>query len=467
MVEVVLIAPLDNTTLRERLGLKAPPLNLLYLSSSLRENGYSVRIIDDNVGGLGPEKLARSLDGEPKIVGLTAATSTLKSAIHYADAIKRRNKRMVTVLGGPHVSFLPEETLERGPSLDIAVIGEGEDTIVDLVSTIEKGGDLAGVKGIAFRAGDKIKLNHPREMRADIDTFPLPARDLIRLADYRDPVKKKPIGTMITSRGCVFGCNYCASSRMMGGRFRARTPVSIVDEMELLIGLGVEDIEFIDDIFVLNQKRAIEVAKEINRRGLDIGFTASSRVDTISRPLLSELEGAGLTSLYLGIESGSQRVLDLMGKRTTLAQVHDAVRTAKDLDLNVLGSFILGYPGETLGEMDKTIRLSIKLGLDFAQFSLLTPYPGTPIFDSLRSSGLLLTEDYDRFTVVDPVIDYDKLGVGRKAVSRKIALAYLLFYTRPLYMLKHPFLFSMIPRAIFPHKGPMKEGPYPGDTTVT
>jgi radical SAM superfamily enzyme YgiQ (UPF0313 family) len=220
--------------------------------------------------------------------------------------------------------------------------------------------------------------------------------------------------------------------------------------------MGVEDIEFIDDIFVLDRKRASEIAKEIVRRGLDIGFTASSRVDTISRPLLSELKGAGLTSLYLGIESGSQRILDLMGKRTTLAQVHDAVRTAKELDVNVVGSFILGYPGETLGEMDETIRLSLKLKLDFAQFSLLTPYPGTPIFDDLRSKGLLLTEDYDRFTVVDPVIDYDKLGVGRKAVSRKIAKAYLRFYTRPTYMLKHRYLFSMIPHALFPHLGSKK-----------
>lgn len=456
-MDVVLVAPLDNTTLRERLGLKAPPLNLLYLASSLRKNGYSVRIIDDNVGGVGPEELVRSLPGETEIVGLTAATSTLNSAIKYADAIKRRNEGTRTILGGPHVSFLPEETLERNRSLDIAVMGEGEDTIVDLVSTIEKGGDLAEVKGIAFRAGDKIKVNSPREMRADIDTFPLPARDLIRLEDYRDPVKKKPIGTMITSRGCVFGCAYCASSRMMGGRFRARSPISIVDEMEVLIGLGVEDIEFIDDIFVLNHARAIEVAKEINRRKLDIGFSASSRVDTISRSLLSELKGAGLTSLYLGIESGSQRVLDLMGKRTTLAQIHDAVRITKDLDVNVLGSFILGYPGETLKEMDETIRLSIRLGLDFAQFSILTPYPGTPIFYDLRSRGLLLTDDYDRFTVVDPVIDYDKLGVGHKAISRKIVLAYLLFYTRPSYMFRHPYLFSMIPHAIFPHKESRKE----------
>jgi anaerobic magnesium-protoporphyrin IX monomethyl ester cyclase len=256
---------------------------------------------------------------------------------------------------------LPEETLDRGRSVDIAVMGEGEDTLAELVATVEKGADLSEVDGIAYRAEDRIKVNRPREMRANIDDFPLPARDLIRLKDYRDPVKKKPIGTMITSRGCVFGCAYCASSRMMGGRFRARSPISIVDEMEVLIGMGVEDIEFIDDIFVLDRKRASEIAKEIVRRGLDIGFTASSRVDTISRPLLSELKGAGLTSLYLGIESGSQRILDLMGKRTTLAQVHDAVRTAKELDVNVVGSFILGYPGETLGEMDETIRLSLKL----------------------------------------------------------------------------------------------------------
>jgi anaerobic magnesium-protoporphyrin IX monomethyl ester cyclase len=456
MVDVVLIAPLDNTTLRERLGLKAPPLNLLYLASSLRENGYSVNIIDDNVGGAGPEELVHSLPAETKIVGLTAATSTLGSAIRYADAVKRKDEGIKTVLGGPHVSFLPEETLERGRSVDIAVMGEGEDTLVELVSTIEKEGDLAEVKGIAYRSGETIKVNRAREMRPHIDDFPLPARDLIRLADYRDPVKKKPIGTMITSRGCVFGCAYCASSRMMGGRFRARSPVSIVDEMEVLIGMGVEDIEFIDDIFVLDHKRAGEVAKEIKRRGLDIGFTASSRVDTISRPLLSELKGAGLTSLYLGIESGSQRVLDLMGKRTTLAQVHEAVRTAKELGVNVLGSFILGYPGEELSEMDETIRLSLRLKLDFAQFSLLTPYPGTPIFEDLRSKGLLLTDDYDRFTVVDPVIDYDRLGVGRKAVSRKIVLAYLLFYTRPTYMFRHPYLFSMIPHAIFPHKGSKK-----------
>lgn len=457
LADVVLIAPADHTHLRERLGLKAPPLNLLYLASSLRENGYSVRIIDDNVEEAGPDEIARSLGEEPKLVGLTAATSTLNAAIRYTDAIKRQNDGTVTVLGGPHVSFLPEETLERAPSVDVTVLGEGEDIIVDLVSTLERERDLGGVKGVAFRAGERVVVNGPREMRADIDSFPLPARDLIDLNDYKDPVKKRPIGTMITSRGCVFGCAYCASSRMMGRRFRARSPGSIVDEMEVLMGLGIEDVEFIDDIFVLNQKRAIEVAREIRRRGLDVQFSASSRVDTVSRSLLKELKEAGLGSLYLGIESGSQRVLDLMEKGTTLAQAHDAVRNAKDLDIHVLGSFILGYPGETLREMDETIRLSIRLGIDFAQFSLLTPYPGTPIFENLRSRGLISTNDYDRFSAMDPVIDYDRLGVGRKAVARKLARAYLMFYMRPSYVIRHPYMLSMIPRAIFHHNGSKKK----------
>lgn len=464
MVDVVLIAPADHTHFRKRLGLKAPPLNLMYLASSLRESGFSVRIIDDNVEGAGPDGIARSLGNDTKLVGLTAATSTLNSAIHYTDAIKRRNEGTVTVLGGPHVSFLPEETLERGRSVDVAVMGEGEDTIVEVASTLERKGDLGGVKGVAFRAGNEVRVNDPREMRVDIDSFPLPARDLIHLDDYKDPVKKRPIGTMITSRGCVFGCAYCASSRMMGQRFRARSPTSIVDEMEVLMGLGTEDIEFIDDIFVLNQKRATEVAREIRRRGLDVQFSASSRVDTVSRPLVKELQGAGLSSLYLGIESGSQRILDLMGKGTTLAQAHDAVRTAKDLNVRVLGSFILGYPGETLKEMDETIRLSIKLGVDYAQFSLLTPYPGTPIFEHLRSQGLISTQDYDNFTAGDPVIDYDRLGVGRKAVSRKLAMAYFRFYMRPSYLLKHPYVLSMIPRAIFPRDEAKKKRQFGGNT---
>jgi anaerobic magnesium-protoporphyrin IX monomethyl ester cyclase len=244
---------------------------------------------------------------------------------------------------------------------------------------------------------------------------------------------------------------------MMGQRFRARSPVSIVDEMEVLMGLGMEDIQFIDDIFVLNPKRATEVAREIRRRGLDIRFSASSRVDTITRPLLQELKGAGLGMMYLGIESGTQRVLDLMGKGTTLAQAQDAVRTARDLDVQVMGSFILGYPGETLREMDETIRFSIRLGVNFAQFSLLTPYPGTPVFEDLRSRGLILAQDYDDFTAGDPVIDYDRLGVGRKAVSRKWAMAYLRFYMRPSFLLKHPYVLSMIPRAVFPRDGSKTE----------
>lgn len=450
MAEVALIAPADRSPLRERLGFKAPPLNLLYLASSARESGFSVRVIDDNVHRSGAEAVSRSLNGDVKFVGLTAATSTLNAAFEYANEIKRQHEDATIVFGGPHVTFLAEETMRGCGSIDAAVLGEGEDAFSELMSTAERGGDLAGVKGIAWRQDGAVRVNGPREQRRDIDSYPLPARDLIDLRDYSDPVKKRPIGTMITSRGCVFGCNYCASSRMMGRRFRARSPSSIVDEMERLGELGAEDIEFIDDIFVLNERRAAEVAHEITRRGLDVNFSASSRVDTLPRSLLNELKEAGLTSIYLGIESGSQRVLDLMGKGTTVEQARDAVRAAKELGVKVLGSFILGYPGETVEEMDDTIRLALRLGIDFAQFSLLTPFPGTPIFDELRADGLLSTEDYSRFTAVEPVIDYDRMGVGRKAVVRKLAKAYVSFYLRPSYVLRHPYMLSMIPHALFP-----------------
>ncbi len=453
MVDVVLVAPMDHSDLRERLGLKAPPLNLLYIAATLRENGLSVQIIDDNVLQLGARAIARSIKKGTKLVGLTAATSTIGSAVRYADAIKLRDLGVTTVIGGPHITFVPQETMERGRSVDIAVIGEGEDTMTDIAMAIEEGKAPQGIKGTAYHDGEKVIINEPREMRQDIDSFPMPARDLVDLNDYKDPVKKRPIGTMITSRGCVFDCAYCASSRMMGQRFRARDPSSIVDEMEVLMSHGIEDVEFIDDIFVLNKKRAIEVAKEIKKRGLDVNFSASSRVDTLSGPMLRELKDAGLTSLYLGIESGSQRVLDLMSKGTTVNQSLDAVRSAHELGIKVLGSFILGYPGETLKEMDETIAVASRSKIDFAQFSLLTPYPGTPIFDQLRTRGLISTDDYDHYTAAEPVIDYDKLGISKKAISRKLAMAYIRFYLRPSYVINHPYMLSMIPRAIFP-KGP-------------
>ena len=185
----------------------------------------------------------------------------------------------------------------------------------------------------------------------------------------------------------------------MGKKFRSRSPNNVVDEIEELIDqYQIRDIGFMDDTFMLNKRRANDIANEIKARDLDLSFVASSRVDSVDQNLLQNLKNSGLKTIYYGVESGSQRILDLMKKGITLKQAEDAVKSAKNVDLEVLTSFILGYPGETEKDMDKTIDFSTKLDSDYSQYSILTPFPGTPIYNELKEKDLIDNDDWDEYT---------------------------------------------------------------------
>jgi anaerobic magnesium-protoporphyrin IX monomethyl ester cyclase len=449
--DVVLINPLDLGHITNGLGLKVPPLNLMYLAGALEEASFSVKIMDDDLYHLGFQKMANLVSKiDPKVVGVTATTATVKNALKYVKAVKTLLPNVLTVIGGPHTTFMPVETLKDENSLDIVVMGEGEATIVDLLEKYERFGrdKLSEIQGIAYRNGDKISQNSPRKLIQNLDDIPFPARHLIPFNEYK--MSRNQAGGMITSRGCVFSCNYCSSSLIMGKKFRYRSPENVVNEIEELVyEYDVREIAFLDDIFMLNKKRSFEIANEIKDRELDINFVASSRVNTVSKELLESLKSSGMNTLYCGVESGSQRVLDLMGKGITLKQAEDAIKAAKDVKIDVLGSFIIGYPGETSEEIDKTIDFSIKLSPDYSQFSILTPFPGTPIYYDLKQRGLLDTEDWSKYTVLDSVIKYEELGLSKKLVNRKLNMAYLKFYIRPGYIFKHRNMFKILISTLF------------------
>ncbi|MGZ7047317.1 MAG: B12-binding domain-containing radical SAM protein, partial [Methanobacterium sp.] len=350
----------------------------------------------------------------------------------------------------PHPTFMPVETLKEEDSLDTVVMGEGEETIVDVVTNFEKNGlnYLSEVRGISYRDDDKIRQNLPRPLIKNLDEIPFPARHLIPFKEYK--TSKNQAGGIITSRGCVFSCNYCSSSLIMGKKYRSRSPGNVVDELEELTEkYNIREIAFLDDIFMLNKRRARAIAEEIHDRNIDLSFVTSSRVDTVERDLLKCLKDVGMSTLYCGVESGSQRVLDLMGKGITLKHAEDAIKAAKDVDVDVMGSFILGYPGETSEEMDQTIDFAIKLDPDYSQFSILTPFPGTPLYYELKEKGLLETEDWNKYTVLDSVIKYNKIGLSSKLVERKLAKSYLKFYLRPKYLIKHRSMFKLLIGTLF------------------
>ena len=445
-VDVMLINPYDENALKNALGFLTPPLNLMYLASSLEKDSYSVKIVDDDFLQIGYQDVSEMAEKlNPQMVGVTATTSTINSGLKYLETIKRILPNVLTVIGGPHATFMPYEILKDSDTIDVVVKGEGEKTMVEIADQLEKGSGFSNVRGITFRdqKTGNLKSTPLRPLVKDLDSLPFPARHLVPFKSY--DVTKEQSGGIITSRGCVYSCSYCSSSLIMGKKFRSRSPENVVDEIEELMDkYEIRDIGFMDDTFMLNKKRASNIADEIKARNLDLSFIASSRVDRVDQNLLENLKSSGMKTIYYGVESGSQRILNLMKKGITLKNAEDAVKMAKNAGLQILTSFILGYPGETEEDMNRTIDFSTKLDADYCQYSILTPFPGTPVYSELLKKGLIDNDDWHEYTVLKPVLKYNEMGLKKSMIEGKLAMAYLKFYTRPKYLLKHSHMIKVM-----------------------
>lgn len=399
----------------------------------LREN-HEVKIIDANILNYTIMDVKRELKRfYPDIVGITSVTPSIPQAYAVAKVAKEIRDDCVVLIGGPHATFLPRQTLEECEYIDIIVKGEGEMTVKDLMKTIERGEKLDRVKGISFRKENRIIDNEPIPLIKNVDEIPFPSRDFLPMNRYLFNGVKYT--TMLTSRGCPFVCSFCSSSRLFKGYWRGRSPENVLEEIKSIYEeYKIKNIEFIDDTFTLDQKRAERICDGIIKQGWDISWGASSRVDTLSKELVEKMKKAGCWILFLGIESGSQKILDAIGKRITIEQVKKAVRIAKDAGIQVLGSFIIGFLQDTLETIKETINFAKRLNLDYAEFSILTPYPGTVIYDYALKNKLLLTNDWSKYTAIEPIIKIK--GVSEKQIKALLKKAYISFYLRPRIILK-------------------------------
>jgi anaerobic magnesium-protoporphyrin IX monomethyl ester cyclase len=427
-MKVCLISPPYNSAVKSVVGASPPPLGLAYIASMLRQS-HEVKIIDSNILNYTIGDVERELRSfNPDVVGITSVTSSIYEAYKVAETAKRIREDCIVILGGPHASFMPRQSMEECKYIDVIVRGEGEETARGLIENIEKGSSLNEVRGITFRRGNEVIETEPRSFIKNIDDIPFPSRDLLPMHLYKFNGVKYT--TMLTSRGCPFKCSFCSSSRLFGGYWRGRSPENVLEEMKIIYEkYGIRNIEFIDDTFTLNQERAEKICDGIVEQGWDISWGASSRVDTLSKKLAEKMKKAGCWIIYLGIESGSQKILDAIGKRITLEQVRKAVKILKDSGIQVLGSFIIGFLQDTKETIKETIKFAKSLNLDYVQFSILTPYPGTPIFDYAKRNNMLLTEDWSKYTAIEPIV---KIGeVSEKEVKALLRKAYITFYLRP------------------------------------
>ncbi len=414
---------------------------------------HDVRIIDGIAEDLTFEGVMRKIKRyDPDVVGITATTSAMYDAYTVAKMAKRLNENVFVVMGGPHVTFTPELTMRECPCIDAIVRGEGELTFRELVDALDKGRPLRGILGLSYREENgKIRNEPPRPLIQNIDEIPMPSYDLLPMDIYR--ADGTSFGTIMTSRGCPFNCAFCSSSLQFGKRWRGHSVERVIEELSILRNeYGKREIEFLDDTFTLNRRRAVDIPRRIKEEGLDITWTASSRVNTFSEKIAKVMKAGGCHTVYFGIESGTQRILDFIGKGITPQQSMGAVKTAKKAGLRAFGSFIIGFPDETREEVETTIRFAKKVGVDFAQFTVATPYPGTRLWQYAVEHSLLLTRNWRRYTTIDPVMKLKHFTP--EGIAKMLRRAYLSFYLRPKVLLKdlverRGFIFRRAIRSIF------------------
>ena len=452
-----------------KVGSVEMPNGLCYLAASTRKAGYKTEIIDAHAMNLPNNKLADLIiNKNPKYVGISANTINIYSAADLAKKIKNLNSKIKIIVGGPHITPVPVETMKRFPEIDIGVIGEGEITIVDLLNTIEKENDLKDVRGIVYRKGKEIVITEKREFIKNLDRLPPPAFDL--LPDFKKYYKPpawslhgKMSALLITSRGCPAQCTFCDRA-VFGNICRAHSAKYVMRIIrELYYKYGVRHLRLNEDNLLLFKNRLKEICKTIIKERLEISWSCFARVDYVNLEILQLMKRAGCWQISYGIESGEQKILDVEKKNLTLDQIERAVKLTKKVGIRVVGFNMIGHPLETIKSMKKTIDFNKRLKVDDFKAEFLTPFPGTELYYTAEKYGVL-DRDWRKMGVYkgpvfipyglteELLIEWHKRGIWRFYLQPRVILSYIK-QIRSLNDIKTLFLGATVVFSTFFNKG--------------
>jgi anaerobic magnesium-protoporphyrin IX monomethyl ester cyclase len=416
-----------------------PSLGIMYSAAYAEKyTDHKIEILDMIVEGMSYDKLENEIKKrDPDIAGITTTTFTLIDSIITAKIIKEIDNDIKVVFWGPHAYIYPEETI-RLPEVDFLVLGEGEITFTELLQKIEDYEELKKVKGIVIKHDDRFVNTGYRGFIEDLDSLPFPARHLTPYKKYYSLIaKRNPVTTMFTSRGCSYRCLFCHRPHM-GKKFRARSPVNVVAEMEECVNMGIHEILVYDDTFNVNKQRVLDICNLIKERGLDIYFDIRARIDRINKEMLIALKEAGCVRIHYGVESANQRILDILRKDITIEQAEKVIKMTKDVGIETLAYFMIGNPTETRDEILNTIKFAKKLKPDYCHFSVTTPFPATPLYELGLEKGVF--DDYWKGFASNPTKNFvPQLWEEKMSREELIGLlehAYKSFYTRPSYVFK-------------------------------
>jgi len=460
---VVLIAP--PLTLEDRygqdmkhFGAVTEPLGIAYLAGTLEKKMIPVTIIDSPAENMSVEDVTQAIKNSSfTLVGISLLTPCFEVVKTLCSHIKNQLPGLPIILGGPHCTALPERTLEEIPSADIICFGEGENTIKEIA--MDKSlGNLSAIKGICYRdKSGKILKTDPRPYIKKIDEIPMPARHLLPMKKYRmtasRAAKDAYCPTIIVARGCPFNCSYCSHS--FGRKIRFHSIERILTEIQALIrDYKITQLNIEADTLTANKKFITSLCYALIETGIakKITWTCESRVDTVTDDVLQLMKRAGCWQISYGIETGSQRLLDMINKSITREQIEKTVMATHKAKISVRGFFMLGLPSETELESLETIKFAIKLNPQWAQFTITIPYPGTPMFQELDKKGFIQNHNWSNYNTwsgwkKDAKIPFVTTGrtIDELLSIQKMALRK--FYLRPQVFMR--FLLSIKSAADF------------------
>ena len=414
------------------------PIFLAYSAAQLKNAGCDVFYIDSVIQDFDlNQTLQNARKLRPDVVFMETTTPSIEADYESLMALKDTTNARI-VVGGPHATYFNRQVLVECAAIDVVIRHEFDTKIANVVSNLN---DLSSVKGITFRKGDKIVDNGDGEPAQDLDAVPFPDRDAVPWQWYLEAwYSRRPFMNMMTSRGCPYHCAFCLwPQSMYGHKQRFRSLDNVFAEIDHLVRrYGVRELNIDDGTFTTRRERVIEFCRRLSKGGYNLIWTCNGRVDNIDPEMLGEMRKAGCKLIRLGVESGSQEVLNKIHKGLTLKQIEHGVRMVKKSGIQALGGFMFGFPYDTRESVEQTIAFAKKISPDQVQFSINMCYPGTSLYEYALKNDLMLAKSFKEFDMTHgPVVK--TVDMKRSDLKNILARAYKEFYFRPQFFVQTLF----------------------------
>lgn len=410
------------------------PLGIYYLAAQLKKDGLPVDVLDGETEHLTHEDVVNKLkSNDVKIVGITSTTVAFHRARSLAEIIRTHLKDVTIVIGGPHMTSLPMETMKTN-AFDYGIVHEGELCFSMLCRHLMHGEwSISDIPSLYYFDNGKIVSNPVGNYIPDLDTIPFPARELCPdLGVYKPPVgqfMKQPVMSLITSRGCPYLCNFC-DNNTFGRKIRFASAEHVVAELKEMIDVyGAREIAFLDDTFIIHKKRLYKIFELLNEEGISFPWTCMTRANNLTEEIVKMIADNGCWQLRIGVESGNQDVLDFMKKGITLEQVKNAAHWCDKYGIKTTGFFMIGHHTDTPETVQQTIDFALSLPFTDITVTINTPMPGTESYNIAHDYGEYSEGDWTSLNYWTPV--FVPKGLTAELMKAKQAEMYRRFYTQP------------------------------------